>query len=150
MRLPVIKLFACLTLLCTPLLVAVKPVYSGEHEVKIKIIPTLTLENVYKQLLASGIKHPDIVIRQVIAETNWLRCKHCSLQFNNLFGFYTKKGYMRFDDWTQSVDYYKTWQDSFYKGGDYYSFLQRIGYATATGYLTLLKQIIPPDFTELK
>ena len=146
MRLPVIKFFSLLILLCTPLWVSVRPIHTGEPEVKVTIIPVLTLENVYSELIANEVSHPDIVIRQVIAETNWLRCKNCSMQFNNIFGFYTRNGYLRFDNWVESVKYYKNWQDSFYKGGDYYGFLQRIGYATAPGYLNLLRQIIPPDF----
>ncbi len=108
---------------------------SGERE-----LPELTLDNVKKELERYGIQHTDIVIRQVIVETGWLKCTHCSLNANNLFGFMTKKGYISFEHWTESVAYYKRWQDAFYKGGDYYDFLDRIGYAMPT-YTTYLRNL---------
>lgn len=106
----------------------------------------LTLENVYASLLASGIEHPEIVMRQVIVETMWLKCDNCSKQFNNIFGFYLNGKYMEFDSWYDSVLYYKQWQKSYYKGGDYYQFLVNIGYATSENYTRTLKGVILPEF----
>lgn len=117
-----------------------------ESRIEFDVIPIATIENVYRELLTQEIEQPDIVIRQVIAETRWLKCRNCSLKFNNLFGFLTKSGYMEFDNWKESVRYYKEWQNKLYKGGDYYSFLSRVGYATAPNYILLLKQIDPSAF----
>ena len=134
-----------LAFLFIPLYGTVKGSMTPSHS-RVKIIPPATIENVYKELIAQGIDEPDIVIRQVIAETRWLKCKECSLKFNNLFGFLTKAGYMKFENWVESIAYYKKWQEQLYTGGDYYTFLHRIGYATAPNYIRLLKQIDPSEF----
>lgn len=118
----------------------------SEVKNKVEVIPMATIQNVYTELLNQGIEKPEIVIRQVIAETKWLKCRNCSMKFNNLFGFLTKKGYIEFKNWKDSVRYYKKWQDQLYKGGDYYAFLSRVGYATAPNYIQLLKQIDPSEF----
>ena len=107
---------------------------------------TLTLVNVYDALIACEVAHPDIVMRQVIVETMWLKCKNCSKDLNNLFGFFLNGKYVEFDSWFESVMYYKQWQDSYYKGGDYYAFLLSIGYATSEKYERTLKQVILPEF----
>lgn len=86
-----------------------------------------------------GIKEPAIVTAQSMAETGNYRCSSCSLQRNNLFGFKTGKlNYIEFDNWIESVLYYKRWQDKYYKGGDYFEFLKRIGYASADNYKRLV------------
>lgn len=106
----------------------------------------LNLENVYEALVLNDIKYPEIVMQQIIVETMWLKCKNCSKEFNNLFGFYLNGQYMKFDTWYESIEYYKKWQDQFYKDGDYYQFLVRIGYATSPNYVGTLKQVIVPEF----
>jgi hypothetical protein len=106
----------------------------------------LTLANVYDALIACEIEHPDVVMRQVIVETMWLKCENCSKETNNLFGFFLNGKYVEFDSWFESVMYYKQWQDSYYKGGDYYAFLLSIGYATSEKYERTLKQVILPEF----
>jgi hypothetical protein len=106
----------------------------------VREIPELNLENVKKELERQQIQHADIVLRQVIVETGWLKCTHCSLQNNNIFGFMTSAGYLKFEDWTEGVAYYKRWQDKYYKGGDYYDFLDRIGYARPA-YTAYLKSL---------
>lgn len=140
------KLFLSAVFSFLPLYISVQFMFTAPVE-NTRFVPELTLENVYKELIRQGIRQPNIVMKQVIAETRWLECKNCSMQFNNIFGFLTKQGYLRFEDWTASVAYYKKWQDAFYKGGDYYQFLTSIGYATAPNYIRLLKQIRLPDLT---
>lgn len=104
--------------------------------------PELTLENVRKELEKQGVKHVDIVLRQAIVETGWFKCKHCSLKSNNIFGFsFNGKDYLEFENWVESVAYYKQWQDKLYEGGDYYQFLDDIGYAVKGTYVAYLKQI---------
>lgn len=120
-------------------------IVAGENLEPIHFVPELTLENVYREIVKQEIRYPEIVFKQVIAETMWLKCSYCSKEMNNLFGFRTNKGYLQFDDWTESVAYYKQWQDSYFKEekykGDYFKFLTGIGYATAPNYIRLLKSI---------
>jgi hypothetical protein len=125
------------------------PIY-GKSQEHFWAKSSLSLENVYAALIVSGVEHPEIVMRQVIVETMWLKCKNCSAQFNNLFGFYLNGKYMKFDSWYESVMYYKKWQTEYYKGGDYYAFLNRIGYATSGNYTNTLKQVILPELTQEK
>lgn len=106
-----------------------------------EIRPELTLENLYDQLVWEGIQHPDVVMKQAILETMWLKCKHCSLMYNNLFGFRTDAAYLKFDHWTDCVKFYKQWQDKYYNGGDYMVFLYKIRFATSPNYIRHLNGI---------
>lgn len=94
-------------------------------------------------LEAYGVNHVDIVLRQSVLETGWYKCTDCSLDYNNLFGFLTKDGYIKFDTWQDSVKYMKWWQEelSGVDQSNYYLFLQRIGYATEPTYINRLKQL---------
>jgi len=107
--------------------------------VKTKVGDSLNKENLLEYILERRIKYPIIVFKQAMLETGWLKCNNCSRRFNNLFGFLTKKGYLSFNHWKKSVDYYKWWQDKLYKGGDYYVFIKRIGYAEDPEYIIKLK-----------
>ena len=98
-------------------------------------------DTVYEEIVSLGIKHPDIVLRQAIVETGWFKCHNCSMDRNNLFGWYYKGKYLRFNTWQESIAYYKRWQDRHYKGGDYYKFLERKRFAMATGYVRTLKRV---------
>ena len=100
-----------------------------------------SLEYLDSLLHAHGVQHCDIVMRQVIEETGHLKCTDCSLDKNNPFGFVWKGKYKEFRDFEHAVIYYKTWQDKWYKGGDYYAFLVKIGYATNPKYISNLKSI---------
>jgi len=117
----------------------------------------LTKENVYEACVAYEIKHPKIVAAQAYLETGNLSCKGCSLDSNNLFGFFICKkrdaenncvssGYISFDHWVFSVAYYKRWQEKRYKGGDYYKFLKKVNYATAIDYNDKIKQLVTQHF----
>lgn len=123
------------------------------HSLTAKSHPTHTkmmLDSVKQEIIQQKILFPDIVLRQSVWETGWYNCKHCSWDFNNLFGFrhsdwITKDnpaGYKKFKRWQDSIDYYKKWQSSRYKGGDYYEFLLSVGYAEAgKQYIKNLKSI---------
>ena len=92
-------------------------------------------------LEAYGVKHVDIVVRQSVVETGWYKCTNCSLDKNNLFGFFYKGKYLEFETWQDSVKEYAVWQRRFYKGGDYHVFLKRIGYAEDPNYIHKLKTV---------
>lgn len=119
---------------------------------------TLNISNVKKELIRVGVKYPEIVLRQIILETGWLKCTACSLSKNNLFGLTksikvdgkSKRVYQTFDTWENSVLAYKKWQDRWYESGDYYDFLECIyknkkgeckRYATEPEYVPRLKRI---------
>ena len=114
-------------------------IYASNND--IEEVPELTIENVKVAIINAGIKFPDIVLKQAILETGWLKCTKCSLTKNNIFGFYYKKKYIAFENWLDCINYYKRWQDRHYKGGDYYQFLKDVGYATSPTYVQKLKQI---------
>jgi hypothetical protein len=117
---------------------AVTPVNTGFSG-----IPEMTLENVYREILNQDIKYPEIVMRQVVWETQWLNCRNCSLKFNNLFGFMTKHGYMHFNTWVDCISYYKKWQTKLHvdKYDDYYKFLVLKKFALGESYNRALRSL---------
>ena len=100
----------------------------------------LNIDNLRYMIIKAGIQHPEIVLRQAIIETGNLNCKGCSLDNNNLFGFRVKSGYKKYNNWHSSVYDYAQWQREHYGGGDYYKFLERIGYAKDPNYINKLKK----------
>lgn len=108
---------------------------------------------------AYGIKHPDIVMRQLCLESHYLDTAISSswTNHNNPFGFLLcdekdstgtciSWHYLDFDNMEHAIEYYKWWQVNTYDknfGGeiDYYDFLRRIGYATAPDYISTLKRM---------
>tara|TARA_R110002020_G_scaffold31694_6_gene98440 strand:+ start:201 stop:608 length:408 start_codon:yes stop_codon:yes gene_type:complete len=102
-----------------------------------------TRDSVYKELIKQGVKHPDIVLAQSILETGGYKCKNCSLDVNNIFGLWDsrKKRYFPYDTWQESIGGYLRGIQSRYKGGDYYTFLTKLGYAQDKEYINKLKQI---------
>lgn len=106
---------------------------------------TLNLKNLYKEILKDSIKFPEIVLRQAIVETGWLKSVAC-LKRNNLFGF--NNGVTKYKSWQESVMAYKKWQDKRYKEGPYDIFLIKIKYAADTKkYVLFLKKIKIPEET---
>lgn len=98
------------------------------------------VEEVFAEICRLGIREPQIVMRQAILETGWLRAPFL-MKRNNLFGF-RYRSYLTFDDWRDSVRYYRDWQARRYKASDpsYYAFLTRIRYG-APNYLDHLRKI---------
>lgn len=108
-----------------------------------------TIENVYSEIMKADIKFSEIVLRQCLLETGYFTSYNCTVR-NNLFGMKggTKDsnnvhGYKVFEHWTKSVHDYKDWQERNYGDSDleYYSFLESIGYAESTEYISKLKSI---------
>lgn len=95
------------------------------------------------------VQYPEIVYAQAVIETGHFRSELC-VKHNNLFGLKHGGHYMRFDHWTESVMAYKLMVQSKYRGGDYYEFLDSIGYAESPDYTDLVKLIIrqlnPEDY----
>lgn len=101
----------------------------------------LTIENLYAALKRHGIKYPKIVLAQAILETGHFRSRVC-YEYNNLFGLRHSKGYYSFDHWEESVVAYKNKVQYKHRDGEgYYSFLKRIGYASAPDYINKVRDI---------
>lgn len=97
---------------------------------------------VYQLLVNEGVKQPKIVFSQMMLESGYLNCKNCSWECcNNPFGFFYKGKYVEFCTLYEAIEYYHTWQSRLFKGGDYYQFLKRIGYATDPNYIERLKEV---------
>lgn len=99
------------------------------------------LDSVFNYICSKNILYANIVMKQAILETGWLKSEFL-MSRNNLFGF-RSKNYLKFNTWQESVDYYKTWQDKYYTNPkeDYYKFLVRIKYAFGN-YPSCLQKII--------
>lgn len=95
-----------------------------------------------------GIKYPRICTAQAILESNNFKSELFK-KYNNPLGLYNsrKKDYFKFKHWTDAIIAYQNMIEYRYKGGDYYKFLDRIGYAEDNEYINKVKaieKIIPP------
>ena len=98
-----------------------------------------TIDQVRAEIHRQGLPHPHIVLAQARLETGNFTSQRCKRD-KNLFGIKHGKSYAKYSHWRESVKDYKQRISSRYKGGDYYAFLQRIGYAKDPKYVTKLKQ----------
>lgn len=97
-----------------------------------KKIDRAFVDQVFAEICRQGIREPQIVMRQALLETGWMRAPFL-MKRNNLFGF-RYRTYLTFDSWQDSVRYYRDWQKRRYKASDpsYYAFLTRIRYGAPT------------------
>ena len=101
-------------------------------------------EGLIGALIYFDVKHADIVYAQALLETGHFKSYNC-IHRNNLFGLYNSKtkSYYTFNHWAESVIAYKLWIQNRYKeDGDYFAFLNRIGYAEEPLYNKYLADII--------
>jgi flagellum-specific peptidoglycan hydrolase FlgJ len=102
-----------------------------------------TIYEVDSVLKEYGVKHSDIVLKQSILETGWYKSRLCK-EYKNIFGFWYKDDFLKFDCWEDSVAYYARWQARHFDDeccDDYYDFLVRRGYAEDPKYIDKLKSI---------
>lgn len=97
------------------------------------------------EIVENEIEFSEVVFRQSVLETLWMRCNYCSLSKNNLFGFRYTAEYIEFDCWEESVEYYKGWQQRkftrYHHPENYYYFLKVVGYAAAEDYEQKLRGV---------
>ena len=101
-------------------------------------------DDLMKVLEYYGVLHPEIVYAQAVLETGHFRSKVCK-EYNNLFGLYNSstKDYYKFNHWTESVIAYINYiQYRYTPPNNYYKFLERIGYAEDSLYVSKLKNIV--------
>ena len=93
-------------------------------------------------LIREHVQHHKIVIAQAKLETGNYQSKLCKTK-HNLFGLKGKRGYIAFNSYVECIRYYKNHIQNKYDGhSNYYTFLQRIGYARDPNYITKLKKIV--------
>jgi flagellum-specific peptidoglycan hydrolase FlgJ len=93
-----------------------------------------------QKLIENGIEYPDIVLHQARLETGNFTSRAFT-KLNNCFGFQMVAGELiQFSTIEDCIEYYAWWQRSHYKGGDYYAFLDSIGYAIDPEYIKKLKE----------
>ena len=95
-----------------------------------------------------GVKYPSIVTAQAILESGNFKSEIFK-KYNNPFGLYNSatNDYYKFNHWTDAILAYQTMIEYKYEGGNYYSFLDSIGYAVDQDYIRKVKaieRIIPP------
>lgn len=98
----------------------------------------LNEKNLKKVLNDNNVHHAPIVLAQAKLETGNFSSKVCKTK-NNLFGLRKGNSYRSYSHWSESVKAYKKLIQSRYKGGNYYYFLNKIGYAGDKSYTTKLK-----------
>ena len=103
-------------------------------------IPPLNAKNVLAELKKQGVPHAKIVLAQSRLETGDYKSKLCKTH-NNIFGLRKGKSYRKYDSYKDCIVDYKRLISSKYKGGDYYLFLKKIGYAEDEQYIEKLKRI---------
>ena len=102
----------------------------------------LNIANLFMMLEKYHVKFPKIVVAQALVETGYFTSRVCH-ECKNLFGLRRPSNgeYYSFDNWEESVKAYRDYVQYKYKGGDYYDFLDRIGYAEGPKYTSVVRQI---------
>lgn len=102
--------------------------------------PAQTVEQVERELARQQVPQARIVLAQGRLETGNFTSQRCKRD-HNLFGIKHGKHYARYRTWQDSIKDYKKRISSRYKGGDYYAFLNKIGYATDSKYAQKVRRI---------
>lgn len=103
------------------------------------ILSAQTIEQVEKELIRQGIPCHKIVLAQARLETGNFKSDRCKKD-HNLFGIKHDGKYAKYRNWRESIADYKKRISSRYTGGNYYSFLVKIKYASDEKYIHKLKQ----------
>lgn len=98
-----------------------------------------TIDDVRAELKRQGVPCAEIVLAQARLETGNFKSRLCK-QSRNLFGIKHGGKYARYRNWRESIADYKRRISSRYRGGCYYAFLRRIGYAADKSYINKLKR----------
>lgn len=100
-------------------------------------------ENVLYWCKVFEIKFDTIVVAQSIQECGWNYESYKAQIDHNIFGLqHTSENSFEYSHWIGSLLRYKKMQDTYYKDGDYYEFLENHGYAKDPLYTNKLKQIV--------
>ena len=105
------------------------------------IVPMLNEKTVLAELIKQGVPHANIVLAQSKLETGHYTSE-LSKTHNNIFGLRKGNDYRKYNTYSECISDYKRLISSKYKGGDYYQFLQNLGYAADEEYIIKLKKIV--------
>lgn len=119
---------------------------------EVKPIEYYSLQDIEKLLINNNIQYHKIVLAQIRLETGNLSSFLCR-ENKNLFGMkYPKQrettalgeylGHAKYETYTDCIIDYAIWQKNNYIDGCYYSFLDSIGYAEDSDYISKLKVIM--------
>lgn len=103
-----------------------------------------TKQQVLAEIKRQNIPHPEIVLAQARLESGNFKSPPYK-DTNNLFGIKENGKYVRYKDWRKSVRDYKEKISSKYikRGrGNYYEFIQGMGYAKDPEYINKLKSCV--------
>lgn len=102
----------------------------------------LNIDNLLKALDKYDVKCKKIVLAQALLETGYFTSDLC-LQSHNLFGLRhpSDGSYYVFDNWEECVKAYHDDVQYKYHGGNYYAFLDNIGYAEDKNYTAKVMKI---------
>ena len=100
-----------------------------------------TKQQVLAEIKRQNIPHPEVVLAQARLESGNFESQFYR-DTNNLFGIKEKGKYVHYKNWKKSVSDYKKKISKRYEGGNYYAFLQRIGYASDKDYINKLKSCV--------
>ncbi len=99
--------------------------------------------NLLKVMDEVGISNKIYVLAQACLETGYFTSR-VYRTYNNLFGLYdsSTKDYYHFQRWEDSVAGYMKFIQYRYKGGDYLSWLKKIGYAEDPAYINKVRALV--------
>lgn len=101
----------------------------------------LSENNLKEELIKHNVPHANIVVAQAKLESG-LGTSPVYKRTNNLFGLKKGNKYRSYSHWTECVKDYKQCISKRYKGGNYYAFLNKIGYSENPNYTNILKEIV--------
>lgn len=106
----------------------------------VKVAKALNEANLREELHKHSIPHANIVLAQAKLESGNFKSDLVKTH-QNIFGLKKGNKYRKYSHWTECVADYKSCISNRYTGGDYYIFLNKIGYASHPNYTKLLKDI---------
>ena len=129
--------------------------YTTNYEIQKLKVSKLSICNLDRYMELLEVSHKDIVLKQIILESGWLK-SGLTIKYNNVLGMKLPKtrettaigeklGHAEYKHWTDSIDDYLLWRNYWESKGfdtsDYYKFLYKVGYAEASNYIKTLKKI---------
>lgn len=118
------------------------PLSLGAQTISLDSIKAMTpADGLFYAIEYYNLYEPHIVYAQAVLETGHFRS--ALAQKGNLFGIYDsrRKQYRTYSHWIESVIDYRDAVQSKYKGGDYYTFLRDLPYATDPDYVKKVRKI---------